>query len=115
MDAYLTYIGLYVIVNNKSVPQPHRFLYRAYEIALFSEKYFESIKWEEIIEDIKSRKFRMLFKKMIEDILMIFPAAFSKEFIETIDSIKEQFKDDHKKQYEKIYYSYSSSNELKKS
>lgn len=87
MDAYLTYIGLYVIVNNKSVPQPHRFLYRAYEIALFSEKYFESIKWEEIIEDIKSQKFRMLFKKMIEDILMIFPAAFSKEFIETIYSL----------------------------
>ena len=33
---------------------------------------------------------------------------YTKEFIETIDSIKEQFKDDHKKQYEKIYYSYSS-------
>lgn len=81
MDYYLACESLYQTLVKKSIPKAKRFLYRAYEIALFSEKYYSQIKWEDMIEDIKKQSFRIIFKKMIKDILNIFPTAFSDEFI----------------------------------
>lgn len=84
MDTYLATGSLYNIFANKSIPKAGRFLYRAYEIALFSEKYYNQIKWEDIIEDIKKQKLRIIFKKMIMDILEIFPEAFPQSFLHTV-------------------------------
>lgn len=84
MDTYLATGSLYNIFANKSIPKAGRFLYRAYEIALFSQKYYNQIKWEEIIGDIKKQKLRIIFKKMIMDILDIFPATFPNSFINTV-------------------------------
>lgn len=84
MDTYLATGSLYNIFANKSIPKAGRFLYRAYEIALFSEKYYNQIKWEEIIGDIKKQKLRIIFKKMIMDILEIFPEVFPQSFLHTV-------------------------------
>ncbi len=53
MDTCLNSENLYSILINKKIPQTNRFLYRAYEISLFSEKYFNEIKWEDIEKDLK--------------------------------------------------------------
>lgn len=84
MDTYLATGNLYNIFADKSIPKAGRFLYRAYEIALFSEKYYNQIKWEDIIEDIKKQKLRIIFKKMIVDILEIFPEAFPPSFVDMV-------------------------------
>ena len=84
MDTYSATGSLYNIFANKSISKAGRFLYRAYEIALFSEKYYNQIKWEDIIEDIKKQKLRIIFKKMIMDILEIFPEAFPQSFLHTV-------------------------------
>lgn len=84
MDTSLTVIGLYDILTKKNIPKTKRFLYRAYEIALFSEKYYNQIKWEEIIGDIKKQKLRIIFKKMVMDILEIFPNIFPEFFLQAI-------------------------------
>ena len=84
MDTYLSAGSLYNIFANKTIPKANRFLYRAYEIALFSEKYYNQIKWKDIIEDIKKQKLRIFFKKMIMDILEIFPNTFPESFIDTV-------------------------------
>lgn len=87
MDSCLSYNSLYSILINKKIPRTNRFIYRAYEISLFSEKYFDEIKWNEIIEDVKYQKLRIIFKKMINDILAIFPEAFPNSFIHTVDNL----------------------------
>ena len=84
MDTYSATGSLYNIFAHKSISKAGRFLYRAYEIALFSEKYYNQIKWEDIIEDIKKQKLRIIFKKMIMDILEIFPEAFPQSFLHTV-------------------------------
>lgn len=76
--------NLYKAVTEKTLPKADRFLFRAYEIALFSEKYFNEIKWDEIEQDIKKQKMNVVFKNMITDILEIFPKAFPNQFIETV-------------------------------
>lgn len=84
MDTYLACGSLYQALANKSIPKAGRFLYRAYEIALFSEKYYNQIMWNDIIEDIKKQKLRIIFKKMIMDIIEIFPDTFPNCFINTV-------------------------------
>lgn len=84
MDTYLSAGSLYNIFANKTIPKAGRFFYRAYEIALFSEKYYNQIKWEDIIKDIKKQKLRISFKKMIMDILEIFPNTFPESFIDMV-------------------------------
>ena len=84
MDTYVTYNSFYVLLSKRCLPKTNRFLYRAYEISLFSEKYFNEIKWEDIEKDIKSQKLRIIFKKMILDIIEIFPNAFSENFLQTV-------------------------------
>lgn len=84
MDTYLAYGRLYQILVNKTIPRAGRFLYRSYEIALFSEKYSNEIKWEEIENDLRCQKLRIIFKIMIFDILEIFPEAFPQSFVETV-------------------------------
>lgn len=76
--------SFYSALTRKTLPKANRFFYRAYEISLYSEKYFTEINWREIEEDITHQKLRVLFKKMISDILEIFPAAFPSSFIETV-------------------------------
>lgn len=87
MDSYLTCNNLYTLFSKKKFPEMNQFLFRAYEIALFSEKYFDEIKWNEIIEDVKHQKLRIIFKKMIYDILAIFPEVFPNSFIHTVDNL----------------------------
>ena len=76
MDTYLASNNIYFFANKEQFGIAKRFLYRAYEIALFSEKYFKEIKWNDIISDIKTQKLRIIFKYMVDDILEIFPNAF---------------------------------------
>lgn len=84
MDTYMATGSLYNIFTNKSIPKAGRFLYRAYEIALFSEKYFNDINWRDIENDIVKQSLRIIFKKMIFDILEIFPEAFPESFVQTV-------------------------------
>lgn len=84
-DVYFTNTSLYTFLTKKQ--NKNRFLYRAYEISLFSEKYFSKINWNEIIKDMKHQKFRLIFKKMIYDIIKIFPQTFPQEFIVSLDCL----------------------------
>ena len=84
MDTWLTDVNLYSFLKDREFPQAKRFLYRAYEIALFAEKYSSEIIWENVLNDIKMQKLRVCFKKMIKDILDIFPNAFPDNFTELI-------------------------------
>lgn len=84
MDTYFAINNLYSAITNKEIPKATRFLYRAYEIALFSEKYYNKINWKDIESDVKCQKLGIIFKYMILDIVEIFPNAFPKSFIETI-------------------------------
>ena len=88
MDTYLAYGSLYQILVKKAIPKAGRFLYRSYEIALFSEKYSNEIKWKEIENDLMCQKLRIIFKIMIFDILEIFPEAFPQSFVETVCNLK---------------------------
>lgn len=87
MDTYLVSGNMYSLLINKKLPQAGRFLYRAYEISLFSEKYYNEINWDDIENDISTQKLRIIFKKMILDILGIFPGAFPESFVETVCKI----------------------------
>ena len=84
MDTYLVNNNLYSLIVNGTLPKASRFLYRAYEIALFSEKYFSRIKWKDIENDLESQKFRIIFRKMILDIIEIFPNIFPESFLRTV-------------------------------
>lgn len=86
MDTWLN-CNFHIVLNTKHFGKANRFLCRAYEIALFLEKYFDEIKWDDIIHDIKKQKLRIIFKKMLYDILEIFPEAFPKQFIDTVDNL----------------------------
>lgn len=88
MDTCLSSNNIYAINTNKSYGIANRFLYRAYEIALFAEKYFKDIKWDDIISDIKTQKLRIVFKYMAEDILEIFPNAFPAKLVDAINSLE---------------------------
>lgn len=101
MDTYLTYGSLYFVLVNRKIPKANRFLYRAYEISLFSEKYFEIINWEDIENDVSTQKLRIIFKKMIFDILEIFPNAFPKSFVDTVCKIN--YVDDGRDQLYKYF------------
>ena len=81
-------LHIYVAYTTIKILTVNRFLSRTYEIALFSKKYFEQIKWEEIINDIKKQKLRIIFKTIINDILEIFPNAFPKYFIDEINNME---------------------------
>lgn len=76
MDTCLPSNNIFAISAKTRIGIANRFLYRAYEIALFSEKYFKEIKWNDIISDIKTQKLRIIFQYMVDDILEIFPNAF---------------------------------------
>lgn len=57
---------------------------RAYEIALFSEKYKESIEWGYIRETIIHQPLMICFKKMIWDIERLFTGTFPTEVFSSI-------------------------------
>lgn len=84
MDTWLNSNNLYSIYSSRTLKKANRFLYRAYEIALFSEKYFEDIIWEDVIRDISNQKLRIIFKKMVLDIVQIFPDVFPKSVLDKI-------------------------------
>lgn len=87
-DVLLACYNIYPVFLNTNISGTKRFLFRAYEIALFSEKYSDEIHWEHIIEDIKCQKLNFVFKKTMHDILHIFPEAFPNSFVETVYNIK---------------------------
>ncbi len=84
MDTYFASFNLKSIFTSRKLPKARRFLYRAYEIALFSEKYYCKINWTDIQNDLTHQKFRIFFKKMILDIIEIFPNAFPESFLNTV-------------------------------
>lgn len=88
MDSYLSFNNIYSIDFKANFKIAPRFLYRAYEIALFAEKYFKDIKWNDIISDIKTQQLRIVFKYMVEDILEIFPNAFPAKLVDVINSLE---------------------------
>lgn len=108
MDSCLTYNSLYTLFSKKKFQEVNRFLYRAYEISLFSEKYFKEIKWKDIEKDLKRQKLRIIFKKMILDILGIFPNAFPESFLRTVLHL--EYIDDERDQL----YKYLIDSEIKK-
>lgn len=88
MDSLQTSYNIYKVYTTKFLITAKRFFNRAYEIALFSEKYLKQIKWDEIIKDIENQKLRNIFYIMINNILKIFPEAFPKRFIDRVADIK---------------------------
>lgn len=84
MDTWLTDASMYYFLRKRKFPQTKRFFYRAYEIALFAEKYSDVINWREILNDISTQNLRICFKKMIMDILDIFPNFIPTCFVEEI-------------------------------
>lgn len=50
------------MLNSVRVPKTKRFIYKAYEIALFVKKYHDEIIWDEIIENLQYQSFRKFFK-----------------------------------------------------
>ncbi len=87
MDAYLASYDMYSAIMKKMIPKANRFLYRAYEIALFSEKYSGKIDWEAIEADLKRQKLRAIFGRMIFDIVEIFQEAFPDSFLDTVSRL----------------------------
>ena len=87
-DTYLSHDSLHFVLSNVKVPKTKRFLYGAYEVALFSEKYRDEIIWDDIIENLKYQRFRIFFKKMIYDIASIFPNAFPDRCMQVVNSME---------------------------
>ncbi len=87
MDSWSVSNNFYSVLTRKTLPKTNRFFYRAYEISLYSENYFTEINWREIEEDIVHQKLHILFKKMILDILEIFPNALPMSFVDTVRKI----------------------------
>lgn len=81
MDYWISHNSMYDIFVSSNIPRTNRFLYRAYEISLYSEKYYKDINWIEILSDITNQKLRVIFKKMLLDIIAIFPGTFPFEFL----------------------------------
>lgn len=100
-DTYWSHYSLHSVLNNVKVPKTKRFLYRAYEIALFSEKYHNEIIWDDITENLKHQRFRIFFKKMIYDIVNIFPNAFPDKYLQVVNSM-EYIDDDHDIWYKRL-------------
>lgn len=84
-DTYWSHYSLNSVLTSERAPSTKRFLYRAYEIALFSEKYNNEIKWDHIINDLKQQKLRVFFKKMIYDIVAIFPHVFPNSYMQAVN------------------------------
>lgn len=84
MDFWLESGDMYYFLTKKRFPKVGRFLYRAYEIALFSSKYYDEISWIDIQNDILNQKLRLVFKKMILDITDIFVDIFPQSLMETV-------------------------------
>lgn len=87
MDTYLVAGSLYSIFTRKTIPKATGFLLRAFEIIMFSRKYFFEINWEQIVEHIKNQKLRIIFKKMVQDIIEIYPETFPSLFLEAVNEI----------------------------
>lgn len=84
MDYWLSHNSMYNIFVSSNIPRTNRFLYRAYEISLYSEKYYKEINWKEIVHDITNQKLRVIFKKMLLDIIAIFPGTFPSVILEKL-------------------------------
>lgn len=87
MDVCLEDTIMYDFFARKQYPKVKRFLYRAYEIAMFSEKYRDKICWDKIGDDLQRQKLRVCFKKMIMDIIEIFPDLFPDSLLKIINQL----------------------------
>ena len=94
VDTYWSHYSLHSILTNEKVPTTKGILYRAYELALFSEKYYDQIIWEDIFVDLKHQKLKIFFKKMIYDIVSIFPSTFPDEYLQVVNNM-EYINDEH--------------------
>ncbi len=84
MDCCLSASNMYSIYAKKQLSTPIRFISRSYDLSLFAKKYYNSIRWNEILNDLEKQELRIIFKKMVYDILDIFPEIFPDFFVEGI-------------------------------
>lgn len=84
MDAKLLLDNIYDVYTRGRTPSIKRFYARAYEIALFSQKYSSKINWDEVISDINKQDLHIIFKSAFNDILDIFPNAFPRKLVDVI-------------------------------
>lgn len=84
MDVCLEGGIMFDFYTKKQFPKVGRFLYRVYEIALFSAKYYNIINWDDIRNDFLRQKLRVSFEKMILDIIEIFPNIFPESVLKTV-------------------------------
>ena len=77
----------YRLFYRNTFAETKRFLGRAYEIARFSKLYSKSIKWQDILKEFESQRFSVFFKKMIYDIIEIFPETFPQRIMDLVSRI----------------------------
>ena len=76
MDVFLITGNLYFLYGHKQVSVEQRFLYRAYEIARFTELYYDDIDWNDVVCDINGQNLQIIFKYMCLNVVRIFPDIF---------------------------------------
>lgn len=92
MDACIAAPDVPVVDQLRTLPNTDfflydRFLFRSYEIALYSEKFTSAIKWSEIEDDIKKQPLNIIFKNVIISINNLFPHTFPTHFLKLISNI----------------------------
>lgn len=100
-DTYWSHYSLHSVLTSAKIPTTKRFLYRAYEIALFAEKYYKEVKWDDIVNDLKHQKLRVFFKKMIYDFVAIFPNVFPDDYLKLVDNMP-YIEDEHDVWYRRL-------------
>ncbi len=83
MDTALIHENLVLVHDGRGLIFPNRFLYRAYEIALFAEKFQDEIVWQDVKLNLVSQKITPVFSAMISTILQIF-SPFPNDLFEPI-------------------------------
>lgn len=86
MDVFCA-ASLYPIVEEERLPVTRRFLYRAYELALYAEMYEKDIRWQEVCADVRAQRLYTSFGKTVEGITAVFPDAFPDMFTETVNAL----------------------------
>lgn len=87
MDCTLICTHIYDVVVNQQYLTVPRFLFRAYEIALYVEKYQHAIKWKQVWNEMRNQRLRYVFIKMISDIMHIFCDSFPRHFENNVNRL----------------------------
>ncbi|MBE6798267.1 MAG: hypothetical protein E7525_00580 [Ruminococcaceae bacterium] len=96
-----------LLFSQKYPPRTNRFFARAYEIALYSKRYFDSINWGAVLEELRHQNLNILFCEMVYNIIDIFPSVFPESVIKAISGLNYNNSDEYK-QYESFFDIYFS-------